>query len=95
MAFVYILYSKVLDRYYIGSCLDLNQRLEEHLERKYSDAFSTRASDWEIFFSLSTLEYEQARKIENHIKRMKSRVYLENLKKYPELVEKLVLKYKS
>ncbi|NOZ48348.1 MAG: GIY-YIG nuclease family protein, partial [Chlorobi bacterium] len=30
MATVYILYSKKMDSYYIGSCKDFNIRLEEH-----------------------------------------------------------------
>jgi len=93
MAFVYILYSNTLNRYYIGSCLDLEERIKEHLEEKYSNSFTRLASDWELFLSISELEYIQARKVENHIKRMKSRLYIENLKKYPELIEKLALRY--
>jgi putative endonuclease len=36
---------------------------------------------------------EQAVFIESKIKRMKSRKYIENLKKYPEIVEKMLRKY--
>jgi putative endonuclease len=31
--------------------------------------------------------------IEKHIKRMKSRVYIENLKKYPDVINRLKEKY--
>jgi putative endonuclease len=31
-------------------------------------------------------------KIERHIKKMKSKKYIQNLKKYPEMVEKLLIK---
>jgi hypothetical protein len=34
--------------------------------------------------------FTQARRIENHIKRMKSRKYIMNLKTYPEMMEKLL-----
>jgi hypothetical protein len=30
MAFIYILYSSKLDKYYIGTCFDLERRLYEH-----------------------------------------------------------------
>jgi hypothetical protein len=30
MATFYILFSKSIDRYYIGSCLDLEKRISEH-----------------------------------------------------------------
>jgi putative endonuclease len=40
------------------------------------------------------LEYMQARKIENHIKRMKSKKYIKDLKSYSELSEKLFNQYK-
>jgi putative endonuclease len=31
--------------------------------------------------------------IEEHIKKMKSKVYIQNLKKYPDMVKKLIAKY--
>jgi putative endonuclease len=36
---------------------------------------------------------EQAREIEKHLKKMKSRKYLENLKRYPEMLGKLLLRF--
>jgi putative endonuclease len=93
MAFVYILYSKSLNRYYVGSCLDLDLRLKDHLSKKFDNGFTTKASDWVLIYSISNLEYEQSRKIEAHIKKMKSKKYIEDLKKYIELSEKLVRQY--
>jgi putative endonuclease len=46
-----------------------------------------------VFLVIENLEYQQSRKIEKHIKRMKSKTFIENLKKYPELIEKLKRKY--
>ncbi|WP_310991331.1 GIY-YIG nuclease family protein [Aequorivita marina] len=93
MATVYILYSTSIDGYYTGSCLDLTVRLEEHLNNTYANAHTGRASDWQLYLRIDALEYGQARKIESHIKSMKSRNYIENLKKYPELVIGLVTRY--
>ncbi len=73
MAAVYILYSKSRNNCYIGSCLNLDERLEDHKSKKYADSFTRMADDWELFYCVMDLEYKQARNIENHIKKMKSR----------------------
>jgi len=93
MACVYILYSKTLDRYYTGSCLDLESRLKDHKEGKYFSSFTSKAKDWGVFLSIEDLNYNQARKIEFHIKRMKSRKYIQNLLKYPEIIKRLRSNY--
>ena len=83
MATVYILYSQKIDNYYVGSCLDLKLRLEEHRNGKKDHAFTKRSDDWVVYFELLNLEYQVSRKIESHIKKMKSRKYFENLVTYP------------
>ena len=93
MASVYILYSPSLDQYYTGSCKELFDRIEQHLSKKIPGAFTAKAKDWILYFSINELKYEQARQIEKHIKRMKSKTYIQNLKKYADLSEKLVIKY--
>ncbi|MCG8574810.1 MAG: GIY-YIG nuclease family protein [Flavobacteriales bacterium] len=94
MAQVYILYSKNIDRYYVGSCKNLAIRYQDHLNKKYPNSYTRIADDWEIFFSVDKLTENQARKIEKHIKSMKSRKYFENLKRYPEITEKLINKFR-
>ena len=89
MATVYILHSLTINQYYIGSCLDLTQRLAEHLSKKNSAAFTKRADDWKVFLTIENLEYAHARKLERHIKKMKSRKYLENLLLFPEMIERI------
>ena len=83
MASVYILFSKKLDRFYTGSCNDLSYRIEQHFNKAFAQSFTANADDWELFFFVDNLHYKQARLIENHIKKMKSKVYIQNLKKYP------------
>ena len=95
MATVYILFSKSVNRHYIGSCLDLEKRIEEHRLGAFNTGFTKRASDWDLVFVISELSYQQSRAIEIHIKNMKSVLYISNLQRYPEMVEKLVLKYKE
>jgi len=93
MASVYILFSKKLDRFYIGSCENLDHRMEQHFNKEFSKSFTAKADDWELFFSIDHLHYAQARMIEKHIKKMKSKTYIQNLKKYPEISQKLIAKY--
>ena len=56
----------------------------------YLDGIS---SDWTLFYSLEVNNNTIARKIEAHIKKMKSKVYINNLKNYPEISEKLIQKH--
>ena len=93
MASVYILFSKCLDSYYIGSTDNLNLRHEQHLNKEFKRSFTSRAGDWIIYLEINDLGYNQARKIELHIKRMKSRKYIENLKQYPEIIKRLIDRY--
>lgn len=95
MAAIYIIYSSNIDQFYIGSCLDLKQRLEQHLNKSFEIGFTHRANDWVIFYFIDDLQYDTARRIEIHIKNMKSRKYIQNLKDYPEIMEKLIEKYRA
>ncbi|MGB9153703.1 MAG: GIY-YIG nuclease family protein [Alphaproteobacteria bacterium] len=93
MASVYILYSKIADKYYIGSTKELKTRIEYHHNKEFKNSFTSKYNDWELFYSINEVSNTTARKIESHIKRMKSIIYMENLKKYPEISPKLVQKY--
>jgi putative endonuclease len=95
MATVYILFSETIDSYYIGSCNNFYERLVEHNAHINLSAHTRRAVDWKLYFKIDSLEYEQARSLEEHIKKMKSRKYIENLHEYPEMAQKLVCKYDS
>ena len=96
MATVYILYSKFADKFYIGyTTIQVEDRLERHLKKYYQNKFTSTYSDWELFCEIECETNEQARKIEAHIKKMKSKVYINNLIKYPEIIEKLLKKIKD
>lgn len=77
MAWVYILYSKSKDRYYIGSTIDLEARLAIHNSGRN---LSTKSGlPWEIVYSEEYLEPAEARSREYKLKQMKSRKYIEEL----------------
>ena len=89
---VYILYSLKLDRYYIGTTEDVTKRLDQHNNNKYADAFTSRGIPWIIYLTIADLSSEKAYELERHIKRMKSKKYIQNLKAYPEMVARLIHK---
>jgi putative endonuclease len=90
VAAVYILFSNRINRFYIGSCLNLDERLDQHKNRVFPDSFTSVADDWELFLSFENLEYNHARAIEIQIKKMKSSKYIRNLKLYEDLRNKLI-----
>lgn len=94
MHHVYILYSKKLDKFYIGNTdlLPL-ERLNQHNTSFNKGSFTTRGIPWILFLELSCSSRLQARKVELHIKKMKSRKYINNLKQYSEMQEKLLQRY--
>ena len=96
MACVYILLSKSTGRYYIGySSQSLEDRLREHNEGKYENSFTERDRPWEIYHYIICEDLEQARKIERHLKKMKSRKYIEDIKNFPGIADKLLEKYSA
>ena len=95
MNLVYILHSKTLDRFYIGFTTNLNQRMEFHLNPEEARKFTSKAKDWELFFKIDCETKNQALAIEHHIKKMKSKIYIENLVRYPDIIIKLLEKYKN
>ena len=94
MHFVYILYSKSNNKYYIGETEDVSLRLIWHNTKHFQSSYTSNVSDWELYFTIECTDRSQARKIEKHIKSMKSKVYIENLKKHNQISEKLLEKYK-
>ena len=75
--FVYIIYSKSIDKYYIGYTRDLTLRVFRH-----NDGWSrsTKAGiPWILVYYEEFETKSEAIKRENYIKKMKSREYIENL----------------
>ena len=94
MFIVYILKSEILNRFYTGFTTNLEKRLQFHREAA-TQKFTGKAADWELFHTIECESKSQALAIEQHIKKMKSKVYILNLKKYPELCRKLLSRYGS
>ncbi|MFB9107153.1 GIY-YIG nuclease family protein [Flavobacterium gyeonganense] len=77
MFYTYILYSEILDKYYIGSCENLQKRLNDHLNGR--STFTKTAKDWVLKYSENFETRAEAVRRELEIKKKKSRKYIEYL----------------
>ena len=69
---------------------NLEVRIKKHNNRSYgSHRYTAVSNDWLLFLHIDAEEYSQAIRLERKIKSMKSRKYIENLKRYPDLIEKI------
>jgi len=75
MHFVYILYSKKCDRYYIGFCSDIDERLRRHNLGMVTATKNCRPYEIKATKAFPTMR--DARKEELRLKKQKSRKYLE------------------
>ena len=79
MYYVYILYSKLADKYYVGSTNNVERRLREHNELAIN-RFTTKYRPWELKLYFEVGESRSvALQIEKHIKKQKSRKYIEDI----------------
>jgi len=93
MTTVYILHSEKLNRYYIGFSENLEVRLTFHANAQ-AHKFTAKANDWKLFLEIPCVSKSQGLAIEKHVKNMKSKIYIQNLIKYPEITDKLKIQYK-
>jgi len=77
MAWVYILHSQKLDKYYVGACTDLDRRLYEH--NLGHSKFTSTGIPWRLVYSEEVENLVLAKQRELKIKKMKSRAYIEDL----------------
>ncbi|WP_163410047.1 GIY-YIG nuclease family protein [Flavobacterium ajazii] len=77
MFYTYILYSETLDKYYIGSCENIQKRLNDHLNGR--STFTKTAKDWVLKYFENFQTRPEAVRRELEIKKKKSRKYIEYL----------------
>ena len=77
MIYLYILKSQKTGKYYVGQTNDLDKRLSYH-NSGYNK--STRGgSPWSLVYKLPCQSREEAVRLENHIKKKKSKKYIDRL----------------
>ncbi|MCB9314819.1 MAG: GIY-YIG nuclease family protein [Lewinellaceae bacterium] len=71
MYYVYIIYSATTDKYYVGSCQDLNRRLTEHNTGR--STYTKTGAPWDLKWQSTFETRSLAVKEERRIKAKKSR----------------------
>ncbi len=77
MPYTYILFSRKLNKYYVGACIDLSRRLYEH--NIGHSKFTSSGTPWEVVYQEFYDSLPLAKKREANIKKMKSRKYIDEL----------------
>src|SRR5690606_3812500 len=86
MHYLYILYSKSTDRFYVGQSSDVLSRLDLHNTHHFKGAFTKIASDWEIAMAFPCTQKKDALFLERFVKRMKSKAFIRKVIAYPEVL---------
>ena len=74
---VYILYSYILDKFYIGYTNDLERRLSEHNRKK--GKFTDAGIPWKLVYKEQFNSKQEAMSREKYIKSRKSKQYIQSL----------------
>jgi putative endonuclease len=77
MYFVYILNSIKTNKYYIGSCKNIEERIKQHNAGKSS--YTKSGIPWKIVKIINCHNKTKALKLERFIKKQKSRVFIEKI----------------
>jgi putative endonuclease len=75
--YIYILYSEIANRYYIGSTANPEERILRH--NAGANPSTKKGRPWKIVYTEIFTNKSEALKREIYLKRMKSRVFLEDL----------------
>ena len=77
MFYTYIIFSEILNKYYIGSTTNIEERLVKHNHNH--KGFTGNKSDWKIVYFEEYMIKTDALKRELQIKKWKSRIMIEKL----------------
>lgn len=77
--YVYILYSKSIDKYYVGQTSNIENRLNFHNSIEYNKIWTKRGMPWDLVYLEKCENKSESLRREKYIKRQKSRVYIEDL----------------
>jgi putative endonuclease len=79
MYYLYILYSKRLDKYYVGQTENVDKRLQFHNSIEYNKIWTRNGMPWELRLMVSFNSRGEAVTAEKFIKRQKSKAFIEKL----------------
>jgi putative endonuclease len=93
--YIYILYSVSADKYYIGHTDDVPRRVVEH-NNVEKNTFTSHYRPWILKASFDISESRgEAKKVENYLKRLKSRKIIEKLIEHPEEFDSMISRVRA
>ncbi len=92
---VYIIYSRKLNRFYTGTTDNFKIRLIQHNSKTYPNSFTCKGIPWISYHIIDNLTSKQAYDIERHIKKMKSKKYLNTQKSLLNCVTSILNKFNA
>jgi putative endonuclease len=90
--FLYILYSNSTAKYYLGETHNIEERIMKHNQHSYSNSFTKIANDWQLVLAFECVNRTNALYLENFIKRMKSKVFIEKIISNSEILTDILSK---
>ncbi len=79
MFYVYVIYNKSANRYYIGQTMDMKIRLEQHNNHMFKSYTSRFTGEWELIYKESVATRSEALKREKSLKSGGGREYIKTI----------------
>ena len=92
MDYLYIIYNKTTNKFYTGETHNINERLQKHNNHDYDNSFTKIATDWKLVLQFNCNDRKSALFLEQFIKKMKSRKFIEKIIIDPEILQQILLK---
>ena len=74
--FIYILFSEISSRYYVGQTADIQERLKRHNTGRVNS--TKHGMPWKIVLQIEVLNRAEAMLLENKIKKRGAKRYIDN-----------------
>ena len=92
MHFLYIIYSRSTDKFYIGETYNVMERVEKHNSHYYPSSYTKIAQDWEMVLSFECINENNAIYLEKFVKKMKSKKFIKKIIADPSILKDILYK---
>ena len=92
MYYLYVIYSKSVNRYYVGESPNVENRLRMHQNHYFKNGFTKAATDWEVLLSKECRTKDDAIYLEKFVKRMKSKTFIRKIIEDPKILDDILAK---
>jgi putative endonuclease len=79
MFYLYILYSRKVDKYYVGQTDNVEKRLDFHNNIQFNKIWTGNGIPWELKLKVPFNSRGEAMKAESFVKNQKSKIFIQKL----------------